>query len=364
MQDIKVTTLTKKLLKHALAHNLYWNSNTTHVPFSKSKAQWLLQNERIEDDDICAILGYEKDELISFVYMVPDWIKTETGMQKIYWSSRWWVHDKYKNSVLSSYTKNLSVTAVKNHVIIKHLGIDTLTYYDKQPFATFSERTRYIFVFNLDYNLIISKFKVLKHISSILKTITSFSHYTLAKINKSKTKKATKDISYEYLSTLNETAWEFVKKHCENDLIPKSKSYINWQIDNNQYTIAEVDTKAPYKCLISSISHKIYNITFLVIKENATIGFVSALVRGDEFVVRYFLSDKIHFDYCINALMDNFIKTKCSFILTENELLGYQIKQRYLSVYTNKRQLISLAHNDIDFNFKTINISEQDGHFA
>ena len=99
MDDIKIISLTKNMLEHALKHDLYWGKNNQVVPFSKNEAKWLLQNERIQSEDLCAVLGYEDDELISFVYMVPDYLQTDQGHQKVYWSNRWWIHKKYENSV-------------------------------------------------------------------------------------------------------------------------------------------------------------------------------------------------------------------------------------------------------------------------
>lgn len=364
MQDIKIISLTKKMLEDALKHDLYWDKNSKVVPFSKNKAKWLLQNERIENEDICAILGYENDELISFVYMVPDYIKTDKGFEKIFWSNRWWVHEKYENSVLSTYTKKLSIEAVNKQVLIKYVGSETLEYYRKQSFKKFGKRNKYIFVFSLDYHLIINKAKFLKNLSPLLKVITKLSHVSVASINKLKISRNKRKLSYTYLDSIDDTAWAFIEKYCENDLIPKSKAYLNWQINNNQYVEIDATNTLPYKCLLSSISYKIFNSNFLVLSNSKVVGFISVLIRGDEFVLRYFLSNKENYNLCLEALMHNFIRSKCTYILTDDEVLGEHIQQRFISIYTNKKEQFSLAHNDINYNFDNMVINEQDGHFA
>ncbi len=361
MKDLQVISLTRSALKNALEQNLYWKNDSEFVPFSKSKALWLLKNKRIEDDDVCGILGLENNILVSFIYLIPDYLRTSKGVSKIYWSSRWWVTEKYKNSILSAYTKRLSLEATKNQVIIKYLGTDTLEYYKKQPYTEFSERSRYIFIFNLDSHLILNKFGFLKMITPVIKGVTSLSHAIVALVNKRKIK--TKDIVCEYISNLNDESWEFVEKHVKNDLIPKTKDYINWQIDNSQYTINE-NNKLPYRCLISSVSNKIHNKTFFVKQNNTVIGFVSVLVRGNEFVTRYFLCEEDNYKSCLDALMKHFIESKCTFLLTEDEVLGHHIKKRFMSIYTDKRQLVSLAHNTLDLDFSNKKVYQQDGHFA
>lgn len=363
MQDIKITALTKSMLVDALQQNLYWDANKKVVPFSKQKAKWLLKNERIENNDVCAILGYENDKLISFVYLIPDYLKTKNGSKKVYWSNRWWVHEKYENSVLPSYTKTLSLDATQKQVLVRYVGDETLEYYKKQAFTKFGKRNKYIFVFSLDYHLIINKIKALKKIAPLLKITASFSHFSIAVLNKLKIYKNKKNIAYKYLETIDDNAWEFIKKHCENDLIPKSKSYINWQIDNQQYYVTKPSNKPHYKCLLSSVSHKIHNSNFLVISKNETIGFISVLVRDNEFILRYFLSNQKNYKLCLTALMDHFITSKCTYILTDDEVLGKAIKQAFISTYANKKAQFSLAHDTIDFNFDDAIINQQDGHF-
>ncbi len=364
MQDIKITSLTRKMLEDAIKHNLYWGEGTKVVPFSKNKAIWLLENERIKNDDVCAILGYEKNELISFIYMVPDYIQTNEGRQKIYWSNRWWVHDKYKNSVLSAYTKKISLDTVKEQVLIKYVGAETLEYYRKQSFTKFGKRKKYIFVFSLDYNLIIGKMKALKPLTPLLKLITQFSRFLITSINILKISLSNKNVAFKHIKSINDSTWDFIEKECRNDLIPKSKTYINWQIDNTQYVEINNSNITSYKCLVSSISYKIYNENLLVLKENKIVGFISALIRGDEFVLRYFLPKENYYNHCLDALMLNFIKSKCTYILTDNEDLGKEIQKKFTFIYANKKEQFSLAHNSVKHDFTNLQISEQDGHFA
>ncbi|MEC3908024.1 hypothetical protein VOI54_13415 [Tamlana sp. 2201CG12-4] len=360
MKDLQIVSLTRSKLKNALEQDLYWQNGTEFVPFSKSKALWLLKNNRIADDDICAILGMENNALVSFIYLIPDLIETEKGPLKIYWSSRWWVAEKYKESILSVYTKRVSLEETKNQVIIKHLGTDTLDYYKKQPYTAFSKRNRYIFVFNLDHHLFINKFPFFKVASPLIKGVSNFSHYLIALLNKIKFQTAS--LSYDYVSSINETTWLFIEKHVANDLVLKSKDYINWQIDNSQYTLKTNNIK--HKCLISSISNAIYNTSFFIKLDGETVGFISVLIRENEFVTRYFLCDNEYYKYCLDALMEHFTTSKCTFLLTEDEVLGSHIDKTFFSIYKNKRKLVSLAHHDIDIDFSNKKVYQQDGHFA
>ncbi len=358
-RNLNIKKLTKKQLEEALEQNLYWGDDISLVPFSKSKARWLLKNERIKNDDVCAILSIENKNLVSFIFLIPDWIHTNNGMTKIFWSNRWWVHEKYKNSILSTYTQNFSLESTKNQVIIKFIGDDTIEYYKKQPFTEFSKKTRYIFVFGLEEQQILSRLSFLKFLTPLLKLISKSSNFLITKINANKT--ATKELQYKSVNVINDDEWRFIEKHTLNDLIPKSKNYINWQIDNSQYT----NTKStPYRCLVTSISRRIYNVNFFVIRNNEIIGFISSLVRDNEYITRYFLCDIENYNFCLDALMENFIKTQCIYLLVEDEGLGKKINNKFIKIYKNLKEQISLAHNDIDIDFKNKKVYQQDGHFA
>jgi len=362
-QGFRTIQVTKSVLREALKDNLYWK-NTRVVPFSKNKAHWLLDNSRIEENDLCAVLGYENDELVSFVYMVPDWLNTDQGSKKVYWCRRWWIIDKYRDSVLATYTMNEAVSAVNNQVLIKYLGREVVEFYKKQPYVNFSPRTRCIILFSVNVDLLVAKVNKLTSFKKLLKPLGSMSLSLMNALNSLKVKGNIKDVECNYSSTIDDSIWNFISETCEKDIIPKSKEYINWQLSEEQYTQTTELNKLPYNCLIASISNDIYPITFSILKEGKIIGFVSYLVRNKEFEIKYFITLEECLDKCLDVLMHHFIKANTDTLLTENDTLGKYLQEKYHSVYINKRELNALAHKDIDFDFTNSKIYDRDGHFA
>jgi len=362
-QNFRTIQVTKSSLREALRENLYWKKAKI-VPFSKNKARWLLQNSRIDENDLCAVLGYENEELISFVYMIPDWLKTKEGIKKIYWCRRWWVADQYKDTILATYTLNEAITTVNNQVLIKFLGRDVVEFYKKQPYINFYSRTRYIILFNIDAAMLSNKIKILKSFKSILKPIENFSSYGVNWINKRKIKDNIQGLNYEYVSKIDKPIWNFLANFCEQDIIPKSQEYINWQLSSEQYMSTTIFEKYPYNDLVASISHKIYPITFSIIENDEIIGFTSTLVRGNEFEVKYFIASEEHYEKCMDALLHNFIKVGANTFLTENENLGKRILKKYQTIFYNQRKLDALAHKELDFDVTDMKVYDRDGHFA
>ncbi|MFS4481936.1 hypothetical protein ACKGJY_02880 [Hyunsoonleella sp. 2307UL5-6] len=363
-EDINIISLTKKELRDAILKNTYWDSDVIHMPFSKSKANWILRNERIDDHDICAIIGTENKTVISFIFLVPDIISTKTGTEKIFWSRRWWISKKYKDSILPTYTMSVAMNAVNNKAVVKFLGKDIEEYYRKQPFTEFAYRTRYYIIFNLDSNIVLTKINVLKNIKGIVKTLDNTSLTLISFLNGLKAKKKTKHLTYEYVSDVDELLWQFIAPFCKKDLIPKSKEYISWQIDNNQYTNALIRNKYPKKCLISSVYDRVYNSSYIIKKENTIIGFTSFLIRGNEVMVRYFICEDDYLELCANAIIENIVKLKATNIQTENEKLGRYIENQFIHLHNDKRKLYALAHNDMNIDFEHAIINDRDGNFA
>lgn len=363
-EDIQITSLTKEELRIAIAQNTYWKKEAKDVPFSKSKAIWVLKNDRIDNNEVCAIIGTENQTVISFIFLVPDVINTKTGTEKIFWSRRWWISDKYKDSILPTYTMSVAMNAVNNKAVVKFLGKDIEEYYRKQPFTEFAHRTRYYVIFNLDSNIVLSKISALKHIKGFVSAIDKFSLSLVSFFNKIKTKKKTKQLTYEYVSDIDESIWQFLAPFCEQDLIPKSKEYISWQIDNNQYTNAPIRHKYIHNCLLSTIYKRVYNISYTIKKEGEIIGFTSFLIRGNEAMVRYFITKQGYLEDCADALMENVVQTRATNLQTENEALGKYVNKKFLNLYTDKRKLYALAHNDMNIDFENAIINDRDGNFA
>ncbi|MBU2996732.1 hypothetical protein KO500_09815 [Cellulophaga baltica] len=363
-EPLEINTITKKNLVEYLNNNSLWSFKNGYYPFSKSKATWLTKNPLISDDDICAVIATENQELVSFVGLVPDFINLNNKKHKIYWTNRWWVANSHKNTILPTYVLNTALNAAKNKVLIKYLGKEVEEFYEKQPFKKFSERTRYIIIFSLDSNLISGKFPFLKKLSGIMSFFDNVSYALLKKINKIKLPKKNKEIKYNYFSQINNDDWSTIQQIINNKDTIKSLDYFNWQICNNQYTITTMSKKNENSCLLDSTSKLIYNLNFFIIHNENEIGFISALIKDRKFIIRYFeCVSETKFELCLSALMENFINTNTTFIQTDNALLADEIQKNYKYILANKRKLYSYAHNSINEDFTSIKLQEHEGFF-
>ncbi|WP_303317707.1 hypothetical protein Q4Q34_17480 [Flavivirga abyssicola] len=361
-QEIKVEGLTKKMLQVAVDRNIYWKNGLAPLP--KSKALWLLTNPRIEEDDYCCLIAKEGEKMISFIYMIPDFMNTKNNsIEKVYWMILWWVNPKYKKTVLGTYAFLEALRLTDNKIIIKSYAEHIGDFYKKQPFTVIASRLRYTIFLSVDPSMVIGRFKFLKPFKAILDKFDYIIASITNKINYNKFKKSTKDLEYHYINELDEDVWNFIKPLCESDLILKSKEYINWQIDNRQYTQFIIQ-KQQYQSLGTGTSTNIHIHNLKIINNKKIIGFLSYVINYNEFNVKYFLVEKEeNYDLCVNALIENFIKKKAKFIFTDDTKLAENIKTRFLTIFTHKVVKKGLAHNSLRLNMEKVNLLNRDGHF-
>ncbi|WP_103068548.1 hypothetical protein [Aquimarina sediminis] len=360
--NIEVIAITKKMLREGIDKNTYWHGDLTPLP--KSKALWLVSNSRIEDDDYCGVIGYADHKMISFVFMFPDWLNSATDTKtKVYWMISWWVDKAYKDTVLGTYIYNEAVNYTGKQILIKSYAENVTTFYEKQPFTIIASRLRHTIFFSLDASMLIGRFKFLKLFKFILDRVDATAAAIIRLFNRPKARKRTKALIYDYCTQLDDATWEFIAPFCKNDLIYKTKEYINWQIDGRQYTQTPIPTKHPYKSLQTGTSNNIHIHNLKIIKENEIIGFLSYVVNYNEFNVKYFLAKEEEYDLCIDALMDNFIQKRTKFIFTDDTRLSDAITKRYKTIFTHRVTKKGLAHDETTLDFENANMLNRDGHF-
>ncbi|MDH7446563.1 hypothetical protein [Aquimarina sp. 2201CG14-23] len=362
-KNLEVIGLTKKMLSEAIDQNTYWKEGLAPLP--KSKALWLVSNNRIKDDDYCGVIGYEDKKMISFIFMFPDLLNNgDNAINNVYWMISWWVDRAYKNTVLGTYIYNEAVNLAGKQVLIKSYAENVTAFYEKQPFTVITSRLRHTIFCSLDATMLIGRFRFLKSFKFILDGIDQFSYWIIKSINKSQFKKKTKELTYDYINQIDDETWEFIKPLCKNDLIHKTKEYVNWQIDGKQYTQIPIQAKHPHKSLQTGTSNNIYIHNLKIMMNDKIIGFVSYVINYNEFNVKYFLvEEEKNYDICVAALMENLFQTKRKFIFTDDTKLSDSITKKYRVIFTHKVTKKGLSHDETKLDFQNANMLNRDGHF-
>lgn len=362
-EELEVVGLTKSMLSNIIDENIFWE-NGDLAPMPKSKASWLVSNSRIDEEDYCGVIAYENKKMISFIYMFPDLINTmDNKGKKVYWMIDWWVIDKYKDGILGSYIYNEAVKLAGKQILIKGYTENVQEFYDKQPFTVIASRHRYTLFFSLDASILLAKYQFLKFVKIFVNIADTISGKIIRRINNYKLGNKTKKIKYDFINQLDNETWNFIKPLCEKDLIYKTKEYVNWQINNNQYLQIPIH-KAPYSSLQTGISNNIHIHNLKIKLDNKVIGFLSYIINYNEFNIKYFLvDDDENYDLCVDVLVENLIKSKRNFIFVDDTKLSNNINKRYFTLFTHKVFKKGLRHNETKFDYDSVSMLNSDGHF-
>ena len=168
---------------------------------------------------------------------------------------------------------------------------------------------------------------------------------------------------YEYITRLDDEAWNFIEPFCKDDLVFKTKNYINWQLSPQQYVSTPIDSKSLINSPYNGTGSNIFLCTFNAREHGILIGFISILVINNEANLKYFICSKEKEDIVIDALMEHLLKLKIKYIFTDNSTVVNNLKKRFTSFYIFSLLKKGIAHNDISKNFENFELKERDGHF-
>lgn len=363
-ENLRVVAITKSQLREAVDNNTYWD-HTTIAPIPKSKAQWLLQNDRIEEHDYCAIFGFDGDTMVAFIFLFPDLMNMKSEpAKKIYWMLLWWVETKFQTTVLGTYMYNEALRLTKGQVLIKSYAEKVNDFYAKQPFDVMISRLRYTIFFGIDAHILKGRFPFIKYFGKTIKNLNQLVKSVVSKLNASKIKKKTKHIFYEYINELDQETWGFIEPLCKNDLIYKDKNYINWQINKKQYTEAPIMSKMSFHSLQAGygVAMGIQNIKIFF--DQKIIGFISYVRNMNECNIKYFLVEgEQYYDQCVASLMNHIHKEKLNFLFTDDSRLAAHIQKEYKTVFTYKKNKKGLAYKDVKIDKDQVQFFDRDGHF-
>jgi hypothetical protein len=360
-KNYEVKAITKSTLREAIENNTYWKNGMAPIP--KSKAIWLLANDRIQEDDYCGVIGYENEKIIAFIYMIPDFLNTGKPIKKIYWMLLWWVDNTLTNTIIGTYMYNEAVNFANKQIIIKAYAETASDFYNKQPYKIIASKLRHTLFFSMDTSMLLGRFPFLKALKPLLGIIDNLSYHVLKLINRAKLKKRTNTLTYEYINDIDNDTWAFLEPLCKNDLILKTKDYMNWQISNTQFTQTPT-SKHRYFALQAGLSSNIHIHNLKIVKDATIIGFISYIVNYNECNVKYFLTKSpLYYNDCVDALMEHLYASKSKFIFTDDTPLADAISQRFSMIYSHRVMKNSLAHQSIDLDMTSVNLYDRDGHF-
>lgn len=360
---MEIISFTKKELLDNINNSSFFNHNGL-LAVSKQKINWILDNNRIEDTDYCLLIAKDSGKLASYVFLIPDLIKTKQAkFVKFHWMYSWWLSAKYEKTIIGSYLYNEAIKLTDNKVLIESYTENTVDFYSKQPYYSISDRLRYTCLFRLDENILIDQYKFLKPIKKLVQLFDSFLHFFTKKINSKRVEKSTNDLKYEYISSLNLQTWNFISPFLVNDITYKTKEYVNWQLSTKQYVNTPIQKKIKNNSVIKGFAFDIKIVTYNVYLSNEIIGFVSYLKTNYTVYLKYFVSKEGYENKVADSLIEHLLIHNIKSLYTDDSKVAIRIKSKYITIYNYSISKKALAHTSFKDSLAGLTLSESDGNF-
>lgn len=359
----EVLTYTKEQLKNLSFTNTQTRTNIL-AAVSTNKIQWLLKAPRIEENDICLVLGLADEQMVAYIHIIPDILNTSNeDSKKVSWLYEWWVKEEFKDTILGMYVYNEGLKACNNKAITKANAESTNIFYKKQPFSELTTRKRHTIFLGLNPDSIIVKLPFLKFARGVLNRVDKLAQKSIRVLNKLKIGKTTANLSYTYMHELNEETWAFIAPLSENDTIKKTREYIDWHLDPVQYITTPISQKLAQNSKIKGYTKNIALHTFNVVSKNNTIAFISILDFNKEVYIKYFITTDEHYESALNALMEHCLTLKTSHIFTDDAKLALAFNKKFTKTFIYAVNKTAWAHDSIFEDAKNLQLNDQDGHF-
>jgi hypothetical protein len=293
--EIKKYTVTD--LKTALESEDFWLTDT--LPITKHRALSYCRNPRANEDDPVLLVAYRDNQVIGYLGILPDKIFANDVDYKLGWLTSWWVDPACATAGVGTILLYTALNAYDQYVGVSGSSREARKALDaSQKFMAIESlrgleiRLRLNISGNIRRNLPLMKIfpGVFKVVDSVMDEVVNLRNFIWQRRND-----PFRDLTFEYISAIDDQTGRFIQRHHQHDLTRKEKSDLSW-IMNNPWILS-----APHK---DSTSKKYYfssradRFLYLGVKvfENQTemIGFFLLKVRDDRMSILYSYCESRH----------------------------------------------------------------------
>lgn len=369
---IEIKKIVKKDIPELLSDTAFWNFSFLSI--SKHRLFAHYKNPIIEDDDIVLLLAYLNNELVGYMGLYMDRVTIENRTEKIGWLSTWWVHPKTKGTGIGREILNTMYIENKGQIGISQFTPSAKRVYDKSGYFTLlkeSKGIKAVLRSNLQF-VIPTVFPKTKKLTWLLLQMDHFFNFFInlkLQFQKLLLSKKLKNITLEYVNTIDDDTLRCINKFNTHDISNKGKDFFEWLKAYNWVQ------KAPLLNLTNKNNYEfsIYDQEFeysllKIIKEQECIGFVVLQKRNYVCKVLFTYFDPLKYAEDVSTIIKlQAITQNTREIICYDESICSNLKKSWLFLYTTKKikqSIISKAFNATDFEKIRVNFGDGDCSFA
>lgn len=294
---MEIKTVTVADLKKLLESENFWLTAT--LPITKHRALSFCRNPRANEDDPVLLVAYQDDQVVGYLGILPDMIFANGRTYRLGWLTSWYVDPACTTKAAGAILLYTALNAYDQCVGVAGSSREARKALDaSQKFMAIKSLRGLDIRLRLNVTgLLLRKLPplkifriVFKILDAVLDEVVDFRNYIWQR-----RRDPARDLTFEYISEVDEQTGRFMQRHHQHDLTRKEKSDLSW-IMNNPWILS-----APFKDSVSQryyFSSRAGRFLYLGVKVFANqaemIGFFLLKVRDDRMSVLYSYCESRH----------------------------------------------------------------------
>lgn len=328
---MKIIEYNKKGLINLLNDKSFWHKK--YIPITKSKILHQIRNPNLSDEDILLFTIEESSLVICYLGAIPDIINLNGTIKKIFWLSTWWLAPEYSNTSNAALLYFNVWKKLSGQIAISSFSISAGQFYKKTNKFSHIPKKRHLILFNIDEDLFSQKFPKLHYFETLIKII-KLPFIITNKIKFNILSNKIEKIKIEYVNSIDQETWDFVKIFSKNDLIPKSQEFLDWKLSDCSNIVAPLSRYIENEYDFSAfVKNRSFKISYKIFLHNEIIAFCFFTVNKNNASLQFNYCSLEHIDIVSTILVLHILKLKVdSFFCEDDDVFNAIKKKRWLFI--------------------------------
>ncbi len=362
---METRVFTKQELHHFIFSEQF--ENLDYIPISKHRAISQINNPRASDDDIILIARFDKNLLIGYLGVLPDFVYRENECHKVGWLTCFWISKQYRSGTTAADLLLSAFSAWDQNILITNMvpGLEKL-YMKSGLFQPVREKTgiRCYMRFNMA-EILPPKDELYKSIAPVLRVFDCIMNAIADKrfwlINTGSKSEA----KVEYVNSLDQESKNFINSMMTTNWNRRSTSEIAWILGNPWILEGIEEDHNSSRYYFSSFSKRFfYQMIRIKDAQDRIIAIMLLCIRDKSMTVPYLYAVDDCYGILKRILIKKMVYLKISMITIFQEALARAFNHNGVTFLFRKKIIRSyMVSKKLDF-INNLDFQDGDGDCA
>ena len=302
--------------------------HTKHIAISTQRALSHIRNPRAKADDLVLVLIYEQEEMVAYLGVFPDDLHFSTGIEHVGWLSCMWVNPKMRGKGIAKKLINSVFEAWEYKILVTEFTPAAEGLYNRtEQFMDLAKPKGVRGYLRLNSAYLLSKkdpkWNKWKWFLGSIDMLFNMPNTLRLKLNSFNCP------TFEYVSEIDQEAWDFVEQHKSNELMDRNREDLQWMVNNPWLISSGIKDQNALRYSFSStttsfvfLNIKIYD------KEMQMIGFLILSIRDKNMKIPYAYYKKGAEEAVMKVVYKHLFDLKLNMLTIFHSALVEQVKTK------------------------------------